>query len=76
MLIKVVVKTAGKKYKLCQLAKDKLEVMVKEKAENGKANQAVIQLLALHFKIAPGKIRIIKGFRQPHKIIEVELMKN
>ena len=37
----------------------------------GKANQALIELLANYFKIKKSQIKIIKGARSKNKVIEI-----
>ena len=46
-------------------------VKVKEPPKEGKANQAVIRLLAEHFGVSQSQVRILSGFRSTNKIIEV-----
>jgi uncharacterized protein (TIGR00251 family) len=46
-------------------------VKVREPPEEGKANQAVIRLLAKHFGVASSKVRILSGFRSKSKVVEV-----
>ncbi|MBC7327187.1 DUF167 domain-containing protein [bacterium] len=48
---------------------DPLVVKVKEKAEKGKANEAVIKLLSRYFK---AKVRIIRGEKSRHKLVEID----
>ncbi|MFZ1020089.1 MAG: DUF167 family protein [Minisyncoccia bacterium] len=55
-----------------QKSKDHFEIFVKEKAERNMANARVIQLLALHFKVAKLKIRIVNGHHHPSKLLVVE----
>ena len=63
------VKTKAKKKKIEQLDDGTLKVEVKEKAENNKANLAVIKLLSKHF----GKQAYIKsGFKSKKKIIDTK----
>ncbi len=73
MLIKVSVRTGEKKYQLRKKKEDSFEVSVKEKPENGEANKAMIQLIASYFAVPAGRVKIIKGSRQPHKIVEIDL---
>jgi hypothetical protein len=47
-----------------------LVVKVKEPAEKGKANEALIRLLSRHFG---GKVRIIRGETQRRKIVEIDI---
>jgi uncharacterized protein (TIGR00251 family) len=46
-------------------------VKVKELPKEGKANQAVIKLLAQHFGVPQSQVRILSGFRSKNKVIEV-----
>jgi uncharacterized protein (TIGR00251 family) len=50
---------------------DVLIVKVKEPPREGKANQAVIRLLAEHFGVHKSQVRILAGFRSKNKVIEV-----
>lgn len=46
-------------------------VWTKEAPEKGKANEAVAQVLAAHFEIAPSRIRLISGFSSKQKVFEI-----
>jgi hypothetical protein len=46
-------------------------VKVKEPPKEGKANQAVIKLLAEHFGVSKSQVRILSGFRSKNKVVEV-----
>ncbi len=50
---------------------DSFIVKVKELPKEGKANQAVIKLLAEHFGVPHSQVRILSGFRSRKKVIEV-----
>jgi uncharacterized protein (TIGR00251 family) len=50
---------------------DSFIVRVKEPPREGKANQAVIRLLAEHFGVPKSRVRILSGFRSKNKVIEV-----
>jgi len=50
---------------------DSFIVKVKEPPKEGKANQAVIKLLAQHFGISQSQVRILSGFRSRNKVIDV-----
>jgi uncharacterized protein len=50
---------------------DSFIVKVKEPPNEGKANQAVIKLLAEHFGVPKSELRILSGFRSKSKVIEV-----
>jgi uncharacterized protein (TIGR00251 family) len=46
-------------------------VRVKEPPREGKANLAVIKLLAEHFGVPKSQVRILSGFGSRNKIVEV-----
>jgi uncharacterized protein (TIGR00251 family) len=50
---------------------DSFIVRVKEPPRKGKANQAVITLLAEHLGVPKSRVRILSGFRSKNKVIEV-----
>jgi len=50
---------------------DSFIVKVKEPPKEGKANQAVIKLLAEHFGVPRSQVRILSGFKSRNKVIEV-----
>ena len=71
MKIKVKVKPNSKSEEVSQDG-DTFIVKVKEPPKEGKANQAVIKLLAQHFGVPQSQVRILGGFRSRNKVIEVE----
>jgi uncharacterized protein (TIGR00251 family) len=52
-------------------AGDSFIVKVKEPPKEGKANQAVIKLLAEHFGVPQSQVRILSGFKSKNKVIEI-----
>ncbi|MBN2186218.1 MAG: DUF167 domain-containing protein [Dehalococcoidia bacterium] len=50
---------------------DSFVVKVKEPPREGKANQAVIKLLAAHFSVPQSQVRILSGFKSRNKVVEV-----
>ena len=51
---------------------DGLKLRVAAAPERGKANAAVIRLLADHFGVKPTQVRIVTGAHSPRKVIEIE----
>ena len=49
-----------------------LEVHLKEKPVDGKANEALVKVLAEHFDVRQRDIRIVSGASARMKIIEIE----
>jgi len=70
MKIQVRVKPGSKTEELSH-GGDSYIVKVKEPAREGKANQAVIKLLAEHFSVSKSQVRILSGFKSRNKVIEV-----
>jgi uncharacterized protein (TIGR00251 family) len=70
MKIQVKVKPNSRTEELSQEG-DSFIVKVKEPPKEGKANQAVIKLLAEHFGVARSQVRILSGFRSRSKVVEV-----
>jgi uncharacterized protein (TIGR00251 family) len=70
MKIQVKVKPISRTEELSQKG-DSFIIKVKEPPKEGKANQAVIKLLADHFGVPQSQVRILSGFRSRNKVIEV-----
>jgi uncharacterized protein (TIGR00251 family) len=51
---------------------DDFTIRVKEPTKEGKANLAVIKLLAHHFGIPRSRVRILSGLKSRNKVIEVK----
>ena len=50
---------------------DSFLVKVKEPPREGKANRAVVKLLAQYFKIPQSSVTISSGFKSRNKVVEV-----
>lgn len=48
------------------------KVNVHEIAENGKANGALVKILAEYFDIAKARVKIVSGFTSKNKIMEIK----
>ncbi len=71
MLIRVKVFPKSKKDEIIKKREDSFEVRVKEKAEQGRANEKVLQILASYFRIEQNKFRLIRGGKSRSKVFEV-----
>ncbi len=49
------------------------EVKVDERAQEGKANKRLLEILSEHFNVSKSKIRIVRGSRSREKIVEILL---
>jgi len=48
-----------------------LVVKVKEPPKEGKANKAVVKVLARHFRVSQNSVRIESGLKGKNKLIEI-----
>jgi len=69
MKISVIVKTNAKENKIEKIGEKEFKIFVKEPAKEGKANEAIIELLAEYFNVPRLKINIILGLKSKKKII-------
>jgi uncharacterized protein (TIGR00251 family) len=69
--IAVTVKPNAKKAEVTKLSDAEYRVAVRPPAQDGKANEAVIDLLADYFGIAKSSVKIIRGHSSRHKLLEV-----
>lgn len=73
MFIKVKTHPGSKKEKIIRTSEDSFEVYIKEKAERGLANKAVVKVLSSYLKVPAGKLRLVKGAKSRSKIFKVGL---
>jgi hypothetical protein len=71
MEIQVKVKPSSRREELSQDG-DGFIARVKEPPKEGKANMAVIKLLAEHFGVSQSQVKIIGGLRSRSKLIKIE----
>lgn len=69
MKISVKVRTKAKEERLEKIGENTFAVWVKEPAEKGKANAAVIKVLAKHFKVSSDRTRVRRGLASSQKIV-------
>ncbi len=50
---------------------DTLTVYIKAPAIEGRANAAAIKLLAKHFKVAPSKVKLVRGATSKYKLFDI-----
>ena len=72
MIIKVKVTPRAKRPGIETAADGRVIVKVREPAEDGRANTAVIEALAEHFHVAKGAVRIVHGHTSRCKLVEIE----
>jgi uncharacterized protein (TIGR00251 family) len=50
---------------------DSFIIKIKEPPKEGRANRAVIELLAKHFRLPRSQVRILSGLKSKNKVIEI-----
>ncbi|HEY6996649.1 MAG TPA: DUF167 domain-containing protein [Candidatus Binatia bacterium] len=69
--IAVIVKPNARKSEIVKIAPDNYRIAVREPAQNGQANEAVIKLLAEHLGIPKSTLKIVRGASSRHKLIDI-----
>jgi uncharacterized protein (TIGR00251 family) len=72
MIIKVHVHAHAHDEKIEEIGLDEYNVWIAAIPTEGKANEALIDLLSDYFNIGPSKIHIKSGSKSTHKLIEME----
>ena len=72
MKIFVTAKTNAKEEKVEEIAKNHFKISTKELPIKGRANLAIIELLADYFDIPKTSISIVSGYSGKQKVFEVE----
>jgi uncharacterized protein YggU (UPF0235/DUF167 family) len=65
------VQTHAHEDRLEELDLDEFKIWTTAIPEKGGANQAVIEILAEYFNVAPSLIRITSGNKSKHKLVEI-----
>lgn len=71
MILSVLVKPGSKTDSVEKLGED-LVVRTKARAVDGKANEAVVKLIAEYLGIPKTRVRIKSGLASRHKVIEID----
>lgn len=73
MYCKVKVIPGAKKESFVKKSEDHFNASVRELAERNLANNRVLELVAYHFGVVKGKVRLVSGHRSPSKIFRVDI---
>lgn len=76
MYIKVKVFPGQKREELKMVSENRFEARVREPAERNLANKRIKELMASHFSVPTGKVRIVSGHQHSSKILSVEISEN
>lgn len=72
MKLQIITKAKSRQNKVVQLTESVYEVSVTAPPVGGRANLAVIDVLARHFKVHKNQIEIISGFTATNKTISID----
>ena len=67
----VTVKPGSSQEKIVTVALDELVVCLRAKPHDGEANEALVELLAKHFKVSKSSVKIFRGQKSRIKAIEI-----
>ena len=71
MKINVSVNPNSKYSQVTKLSDYDYKVKVDAPAQDGKANERLIEILARHFEVANTCVSIVKGFKSKRKIVDI-----
>lgn len=71
MQIFVTVRARAKQGKIEQLTDDHYRVSVREPPIENKANFAVFEVLAAHFKVPLARVKLVRGRTERNKVFEI-----
>lgn len=72
MKISVKVRLKTKREKCEKIGENYFIVSVKEAPIEGKANEAVIKILAKYFAVAKSQVKIISGLKSRQKVVDID----
>jgi len=75
MYIKLYVNADAKREVFIVRNENTFDVSVKEPAERNLANKRAIELIARHFGVVAGKVKIVNGHHSPSKLLRVDVDK-
>lgn len=73
MYVRVTVTPDAKRERLEVINEREFEISVREPALRNLANRRVVQIVAEHFAVPAGAVKIISGHRSPKKVLSVEV---
>lgn len=72
MRIYVKVKPNASSNEIKKLSKEELEVRLTASPEKGKANAALVNLLAKYFEVSKSSVKIVGGKSSRNKMVDIE----
>jgi len=73
MTITVKAKPSARENKIQEIGENEYRISVTEPPVQGRANYAIIELLADHFNVSKSDVKLVSGFRSREKTFEINL---
>ncbi|MBI4193176.1 MAG: DUF167 domain-containing protein [Candidatus Colwellbacteria bacterium] len=73
MRVSVRVKTGARANDVVQVGENALRVSVKERPERGKANEAILALVAAHYRVGRSAVSLVSGRKSRAKVFSIQL---
>lgn len=71
MKISVFAKPNAKEEKIEKIGGNTFKVSVKAPPIQGRANEAIIKVIAEFFRVSPSRVKIISGYKSRQKVVEI-----
>lgn len=71
MLITVRVTSNAREPRVTKTSETSFEVRVDERAEGGRANKRLVEILSKHFDVPKSRITILRGLKSRDKVVEI-----
>ncbi len=72
MIVRVRVNANASRETQITISDNKMQISVREPAEDNRANDRVRSMLAIHFRVPERNVRLLRGLRHPSKSYEIE----
>ena len=72
MKVTIRVKTNAKENAVQEGPGGELRILVKAPPQEGRANEAVVETLAAHFKVPKSRVTIVSGFSSKRKVVCID----
>lgn len=71
-MIQVTVKAGGKVNQIEEMDTNHYKITLKAPAQEGKANEALLKLLAKYFSVKKNQVTLVQGARSKHKRLRID----
>ena len=71
MIINITAVPGAKKPEVSRISDNEYKVKIDARAQDGKANERLVELLSEHFSVPKSHVRIVKGAKSKRKIVEI-----